>query len=388
MNNSEKMIINALVYRNETRSLEKLDVLCKDGKIAELGELGTLKCDGEIIDAEGYTLYPGLVDIHTHGRAGYDFTEAPAEALPHMARSYAEHGVTTVMPTLASAPYERMLASAKLLNDFKPADGEATFCGVHFEGRYLNAKKKGAHAEHLLAPLNADELDNEILKSLKAFHISAAYELDSDGSFTRTALEMGATLGLGHTNATYAEAKTAERSGITAYTHLFNAMPALHHRDGGAVAACLEGDSFAELICDGIHISPEMVRLAYRNKGAERLSLISDSMEATGSPDGEYAIAGNKVIVKNGKALTLEGALAGSTLTLDGAVQNLMDFCGIPLTDAIICATEAPAREVGIFDKYGSIDAGKSADILFVPSGAKNFKIDKIMLRGSLINKE
>ncbi len=386
MNNSEKLIINGLVYRNETRNFEELDILCKDGRIAAMGKRGSLTC-AEVIDASGYTLYPGLIDVHTHGIAGYDFTSAPSEALPKMARSYAVHGVTSVMPTLASAPYEQMLCSAQLLDSFTPADGEAEFCGVHFEGRYLNAKKKGAHAEHLLAPLDARELDNDVLKSLGAFHISAAYELDTDGSFKRAALDMGATLGLGHTNATYAQAKEAERSGITAYTHLFNAMPPLHHRDGGAVAACFEGACFAELICDGIHISPEMVRLAYRNKGAERLALISDSMEATDSPDGEYSIAGNKVIVKDGKALTLEGALAGSTLTLDRAVQNLMDFCDIPLSTAIICATEAPAKEVGVFDECGSLDIGKRADILFVPNGAKDFKIDRLMLRGSLINK-
>jgi N-acetylglucosamine-6-phosphate deacetylase len=258
---------------------------------------------------------------------------------------------------------------------------------VHLEGRYLNVKKRGAHAENMLAPLTADELLRFAMK--KALHISAAFELDIDGSFSRAALGIGATLGLGHTLATYAEAKKAEENGVTSYTHLFNAMPPLHHRDGGAVAACLLGNGYAELICDGIHIAPEMIALAYKCKGAEGISLISDSMEATGCADGEYSIAGNPVTVKDGKALTHDGALAGSTLTLDEAVQNLVDFCSIPLTDAILCATETPAKQMGIFDFCGSIDVGKKADILFCDAQdvEKNiFKIKKIMLRGNFIN--
>ena len=159
-------------------------------------------------------------------------------------------------------------------------------------------------------------------------------------------------------------------------------MPPLHHRDGGAVAACLLGDAFAELICDGIHIVPEIVSLVYKCKGEDGLVLISDSMEATGCRDGEYSIAGNPVTVKNGKALTHSGALAGSTLTLDVAVQNLMDFCNIPLSKALPCATEAPAREVGIFDECGSIDVGKRADMLFIAPDEKKLQIKKIMLRG------
>ena len=173
----------------------------------------------------------------------------------------------------------------------------------------------------------------------------------------------------------------AESRGVTAYTHLFNAMPPLHHRDGGAVAACLMGDAYAELICDGIHIAPEMVNLAYSLK-KDRLVLISDSMEATGAADGEYSIAGNPVTVKNGKALTHDGALAGSTLTLDKAVQNLMDFCHIPLSRAIICATQAPAKEMGIFDTCGSIAVGKRADIIFADMDEQRFNIRQVMLRG------
>ena len=381
------LIKNALVYRNESHDFHATDILCDGEKIIKMTRRGEMSFDGiDVFDANDMAIIPGFVDVHTHGRSGYDFVSCGADALHTMARDYASHGVTTVMPTLASAPYDVMLGAAKNIGDFSPNADEANFCGVHIEGRYLNPKKKGAHAEELLAPLCADELEDPVWKSLNALHISAAFELDVDGSFANAAKEMGATMSLGHTNATYAEAKRAEECGVTAYTHLFNAMPALHHREGGAVCACLTGDAFAELICDGIHIAPEMVRLAYQCKRAEKLALISDSMEATGSADGEYSIAGNPVTVKNGKALTHDGALAGSTLTLDEAVQNLMDFCKIPLSEAVICATEAPAREVGIFDECGSIDIGKRADMIFVDVDENKLKIRKIMLRGSFIN--
>ncbi len=376
------LIRNAKVYQNATRAFVPADLLIEDGVIRRVGQL---EVAGDVWDAEGTYLVPGLVDVHTHGRAGHDFLNCTDEELHRMARDYARHGVTAVMPTLASATLEKMLAATHRINRFEPAADEASFVGVHWEGRYLNPSKRGAHAEELLASLCAEELDRQVLRDCKALHISAAFELDRDGSFARMASHLGATLGLGHTEATYAQAVEAEKNGVTAYTHLYNAMPPLHHRDGGAVLAALMGGGFAELICDGIHVCPEMAALAYRNKGAERLVLISDSMEATGCPDGEYAIAGMPVTVKDGIARTHDGALAGSTLTLDQGVNNLIKFCSIPLTDAILCATEAPAKEMGVFDRYGSIEEGKYADLL-VLRDVGSLDILRVMRQGTWIN--
>lgn len=372
------LIKNGLVYRNNERCFASLDILIKDGRISSIAESGAFDgVDARIIDASGYRLTSGLIDVHTHGICGYDFLSADSSALKRMSQAYLSHGVTAVMPTLASGRLEDMLDAARRIN------GIADFCGVHLEGRYLSPSKRGAHAIELLSAPNADELDLFDELKLKNLHVSAAFELDTDKSFLNKALQIGATLSLGHTNASYIEAVELEASGVSAYTHLYNAMPPLHHREGGAISACLLGNAFAELICDGIHVSQEVIKLTYNIK-RDKLVLISDSMEATDCPDGEYSIAGNPVTVKGGIARTLDGALAGSTLTLDCALKNLMTICNIPLEDAIINATEAPAKEVGIFNDCGSIDVGKRADILFIDRNA--FEINAILKNGESVS--
>ena len=378
------LIKNGLIYQNMARRFLPLDILIENKKIVKISSRGELEgVDADIVDASDFRLTSGFIDVHTHGIAGSDFLYADSEALKKMSRAYLSHGVTTVMPTLASGELKEMLSATKNINSFDEENSGASFCGAHIEGRYLNPLKRGAHAPELLVLPCANELCDFASIGLKNLHISAALELEGGKEFLTKALELGATLSLGHTNATYAEATEFERMGVTAYTHLYNAMPPLHHREGGAVAACLNGEAYGELICDGIHVAREVVALTYKIK-RDKLTLISDSMEATDSPDGEYFIAGNKVNVKDGIARTLDGALAGSTLTLDVALQNLMSFCDIPLEDAIINATEAPAREVGIFDTCGSLDVGKRADILFIDKS--RFKINSVMRNGFKIN--
>lgn len=353
------LLLGGRVWRDTHEFRESCPVLLRDGVIVAVGEGAKGASADAVTDLSGMTVLPGLVDVHTHGRSGYDFNFATAAQMKQIKRDYARQGVTTVFATLASAPLEEWKASASAII-------ESGYEGIHLEGRYLNPLKRGAHAEKLLAPLNASELE-EVLRGISIpCHVSAALELDEDGSFSRKATALGATLGLGHTNATAAQAKLAMERGATSFTHLYNCMPPLHHREGGAVAVALTGDAFGELIADGIHVSPEMIALGYRCLGKDKTVLITDSMSATGCADGEYSIAGMPVTVKNGKAVTSEGALAGSTLELWQGVRNLMSFAGIPLADAIACATINPARMVGIDDTVGSIDVGKRADLLLV----------------------
>lgn len=362
------LIINARVYHSQTKSFFDGSVLVEDGIITAVSR-GEIKADGaKIIDAKGKLLVPGLVDMHTHGRAGGDFNYADKAQMIKMAKSYLKSGVTAVMPTLASATPDELISSIEAINALATEEGELPFiAGVHLEGRYLSPKKRGAHAPELLASLDADEMESIISHIDGAKHVSAALELDEDGSFLSRALELGATVGLGHTAADYKTASRLINNGVTSMTHLFNTMPPLHHRDGGAVAAGLLGNAYCELICDGFHISPEMVQLAYRLlERDDRLVLITDSMEATGCADGEYSIAGMPVIVKNGEARTVDGAIAGSTLSLLDGVKNLAAFANTTFEKALYCATMTPAAALGIADKIGSIDEGKRGDMLIL----------------------
>ena len=362
-------IRNARIYHTVSRSFSVGSVLVQNGRISALyTEDITPPAGIPVYDAEGRRVIPGLVDVHTHGRAGGDFGTADSALMTVMAKSYLDSGVTTVMPTLASAPLSELETSIDRINTLR-AEAAASkgvlphIAGTHLEGRYLNVKRRGAHAADLLVKPDPAEVEGLLCRMEGARHVSAALELD-DGDFLRHALELGATLSLGHTDADFETASELFSKGVTALTHTFNAMPPLHHRDGGVVAAGLTSDTaLCEMICDGFHIAPHMVKLAYRLAG-ERLVLITDSMEATGCADGEYRIAGNPVTVKDGKARTHDGAIAGSTLSMWEAVRNLRDFAGTTLENAIYAATMAPAREIGLEGEIGSIEAGKRADLL------------------------
>lgn len=385
------LIINAELYDTETRDFFAGDLLEREGRILEISRGSSAwrdrLPDSEIYDAAGRRVLPGLVDVHTHGRAGGDFVSADMDTLRRMSESYLRSGVTTILPTLASAEPEQLHAAIQRLRRLageelsEAGQPQVHIAGLHLEGRYLNPAKRGAHAPSLLAPLDADELEGFLQAMPGVRHITMAPELDADGSFLRRALACGATVALGHSMATYAQATAAFDSGVTAVTHLYNALPPLHHREGGAVCAALLSDRVScELICDGLHISPEMVRLASRLAG-DRVVLITDSMEATGCPDGAYSIAGMPVTVTNGKALTSDGALAGSTLTLLDGVYNYARFAGRSFGEAVYAATMAPALEVGLADELGSLAPGKRADALIV---GKDGRPDAVLCGGRI----
>ena len=385
------LICNAQVFCAESKSFFHGEVLVSDGIIRAVApSIPKTEYDAsatEILDAQGRYLIPGLVDVHTHGRAGGDFSTADTELMRRMSQSYLRSGVTTLLPTLASAPLEDLYAAAARIeavrSDTQNDPSFASFAGLHLEGRYLNPSKRGAHAPHLLYSLDADEALEILNRCGGVRHISAALELEGGQSFLARMKAAGVTIGLGHTAATYAQAMTAIEGGAVSLTHLFNAMPPLHHRDGGAVCAGLVTPHvFCELICDGFHIAPEMVKLAYRMKG-DHLTLITDSMEATDCADGEYAIAGMPVIVKDGKARTIDGAIAGSTLSLSEAVKNLTDFAGISLGEAVYAATMAPARQVGLDTTVGSITPGKRADLVWLD---ENCTVLSVMHQGTVVS--
>lgn len=358
-----------------SRRLVPNEALTVEGdKIASLGAPGS----GETLDASGLLVLPGLVDAHTHGRAGVDFLNASASDLKMLREAYARTGVTSPIPTLASGTREEWKDAIRRI-----CLSDAEFDGIHLEGRYLNPAKRGAHAPELLVPPEASDLADVLSAVSLPCHVTAAFELDADGSFTACALAHGVTLGLGHSNATYAEASLAVSRGVTSFSHLFNTMPPIHHRAGGAVVCALTEDAvYTEMIVDGIHICPETVKLAYRSKPRDKFVLITDSMEATGCPDGNYSIAGQPVVVKDGKALTLDGALAGSTLNLLQGIKNLISFAGAEVVDAVACATINPARMLGIDSSVGSLEVGKLANVILT-DGDLNLK--HVICRGKLL---
>lgn len=367
------LLTGGRVWLEEHTFAENCDILIENNTIVAMGDACKGMTADQVVPMQGMTLLPGLLDGHTHGRIGYDFDSATVEQMKEMKLDYARHGVTAVFATLASATVEQWLTSIHNME-------QSGYEGIHLEGRYLNVKKKGAHAEHLLAPLDANELEHILQSVHLPCHISAALELDADGSFSKKALEHGATLGLGHTCATAAEAKRALQNGAISFTHLYNAMPPLHHREGGAVSVALTSENcYGELIVDGMHVCGDMVKLAYRCLGKDRLVLISDSMSATCCADGEYAIAGQPVVVTNGKATLHDGTLAGSTLNLFDGMRNLMKFADVPLADAVACATINPARMLGVDQTLGSIAVGKRADILVVDD---RVELKKVLTNG------
>lgn len=339
----------------------------------------------EVIDAAGLYACPGLVDVHTHGRASADFCDANDTELAKMAADYAANGVTALCPTLASDTFENWKKAAERV----AKSGLSAFVGLHLEGCYLAPAKRGAHATALLRAPDANEV-----KTLAAAvaplptRVTYAPELDTDGRFAAALGSLGVLLSMGHTEADYGQAVTAIRRGVTAASHLFNAMPPLHHRKGGAVAAALCEDIFAELICDGLHIAPEMVKLTYRAKG-EKLVLISDSMAGTGCPDGNYSIAGQPVIVKDGIARTADGALAGSTANLLDEVRNLSAFANISFGKALYAATAAPAALLGMQGRLGTLQSGARADLILLDAAslsALGARPARVMQAGALVN--
>ncbi len=358
-----------MVYNTPLRRFVRADLLIEDDKIADTDFSGDPTDDTYIVDCAGHYIIPGLVDVHTHGRGGYDFNTADEVGCKAMRRSYAEVGTTTLLATLASAPKDALYASMEAIGqNRRTEEGLAHIAGIHLEGRYLNPLRRGAHDQKLLAPLNADEVLSFLEKMEPVpMRISAAFEMDGSEDVLRAILSKGAIATMAHSDATYDESMRAVENGVTGFTHTFNAMRPLHHREPGNIAASLLCDeAYTELICDGEHIHPAMIAMTARLKPQDKVVLITDSMEGAGCPDGQYEIAGLPVLVKNGKAVNEEGAIAGSTLDMFTALKNYMAFTGNTLEEALPVATANPAAMTGLTSLCGSIEKGLRADLLIL----------------------
>ncbi len=304
---------------------------------------------------------PGLVDIHTHGAAGEDFSDGSPDGLPALSRHYASHGVTSFLASVMTLKEPALTRAVRTVRDFvRPADG-AKCAGIHLEGPFLSHARRGAQAaENLCLPDTAmfHRLNRESGGQIRL--VTVAPELPGAIPFIEEVSKL-CTVALGHTDADYETAMAAFQAGASHVTHLFNAMPPLLHRAPGVIGAALDSGATVELICDGLHVHPSAVRLAVKAFGGQ-LAAVSDSLRCTGMPEGEYELGGQTVELKDGRACLLHtDTLAGSTADLLSELRNLVSF-GIPLEQALTAVTLTPARAVRLDGELGSIAEGKRAD--------------------------
>ena len=317
------------------------------------------------VDLGGAYVIPGLIDIHTHGNSGVDFSDGDYEGLKTMAAFLARRGVTGFAPASMTLPYNvlsRAYATARHLADETPA-GCARLLGINMEGPFFSEKKKGAqNAAYLRAPdFDAFEKLFEECGGLIRI-VDLAPELPGAADFAARAAKL-CTVSVAHTDATYGEARAVYEAGATHLTHLFNAMPSIHHRRPGVIGAASENDRvYAELICDGQHIHESAVRMAFKLFPG-RICLISDALRCCGMPDGQYELGGQDVFLSGGIARLADGTIAGSAATLYECLLKAISF-GIDRDEAIRAATLNPARQLGCADRVGSIAEGMQADFL------------------------
>ncbi len=319
------------------------------------------QAEGEVLDFGGSLVLPGFIDIHTHGAMGADTMDATDEAMQTMKKHMAAHGVTAFLPTTVTVPTEAILKSLRAAKKNEKGEG-AAIIGLHLEGPYFSPENVGAqNPDYIRRPDKADidKIVNEVPGFIRM--MSLAPEVEGAKEAIRYLKEKGVVAAMGHTKADYETAVEAIRAGVTEATHLFNCMTGLTHRAPGVVGAALEAPGvYAELICDGVHVSPAAAKVAIRAKGTDKIVLISDSIRAAGMPDGEYELGGVPVIVENGTARTPGGNLAGSTSDILACVKNVLAW-GFTLAEAVQMASENPAAAIGESRK-GKIAPGFDAD--------------------------
>lgn len=357
---------------------KKLDVEFERGIITNIGQ----NLHGEeYLDLEERMLLPGFIDVHTHGREGYDFSTAGPEEIKKMCVSYAINGVTSVLSTTMTMEYE--LSKAMMINNRKAIEQAVNGCrilGINMEGPFLGVDRKGCHDEQYLLPIREDlfrELD--VLSGENIRLVDLDPNLPGAIDFIKK-YSQNKTISLAHTSANYDVACEAVKAGASHVTHLFNAMNGLHHREPGLIGMVSDCQVYAELICDGIHIHPAVIRMMFSLIG-DRIVIISDSMSAAGLSEGEYELGGLKVNVIDRKATLMDGTLAGSTTNIFEEVRNLIQF-GIKKEKAILSATLLPARTIGMDHEVGEIQVGKNADLLVVSS---DFELEQVYIGGKKI---
>jgi len=372
------LIKNAKLFLDNS-IIESGFIKINDGKIADFGTMSELSYktsynfETDFINAEGCIVAPGFIDEHIHGVVGFDFMDESIgkQVLELVSQALVKEGTTSFLATTMTDSMFNIKAVCNsvymAMNDLRPKAPGAKLLGVHMEGPYINSAFRGAQRdEHIVAP-NPEQFQSVFEKTNKVIKlVTYAVEKDAECQFTKTLRELGVVAACGHSNATSTEVATHVQAGLGSITHFHNAMSKFNSREPGVVVAGFAEPVFVEMIVDGIHTHPSVVKATYRAKGADQIILITDSNRAKSLPDGSYDLGGQIIIKQGGECLTEDGHLAGSVLAMIDAVTNMVKFSECSLHDAVKMASSSPAKNLGIFGERGSIDKGKWADLLFL----------------------
>lgn len=335
-----------------------------------------------VIELAGRWVLPGFVDVHVHGGGGAQCNTTDPDEVRRVASFHAQHGTTALLATTVSAPVDDLLAALDAIGTAAaaPAPGAADILGAHLEGPFLSRDWPGAMDPAHFRPPDAATAERLLTPHVRL--ITLAPELPGAAELIATATAQGIAVSLGHSGATYAQTRAATEAGARAATHAFNAMRPLHHREPGILGAALDLDALTtEVIADGHHVAPAAVRLLTRLKGPHRTMLVTDAIEAAGLPDGDYRLGARPIHVVDGQA-TLPGTetIAGSTLTMDAAVRNVVAFAGVEVEDAARMAATTPAEMLGIADRKGAVAPGRDADLAILD---RDLTLAAVLTRGT-----
>ena len=340
--------------------------------------------NAEHIDASKLLVAPGFIDPHVHGCCGVDVMEGNHDSLNAVSRILVRHGTTSFLPTTVSSPPDVLRRAAEQLGAAmaRPFDG-AQPLGIHLEGPFISVAKRGTHQAANVLPPDPNLLEQWVLASGNTVKLlTIAPELKGIEALLIMANHFGVTIAMGHSNATFAEAKAAADRGVYYAVHAFNAMRAFSHRDPGIIGEVLVDDRiFAEIIADGVHVDEAVVRVFARAKGSSRALLVTDAISATDMPDGHYALGGDTVEVVNGICRNAEGRLAGSTLTQEVALRNFVEWTKWPFEQALPCLTLNPARALKL-EKKGILEPGADADVVIMD---EEFRVFKTLVAGRVV---
>lgn len=365
--NQELLITNCTLF-DAANNEQTTCVLIENGIIARIGKIEAADGYDNILDAQERILAPGLIDVHIQGAGGADVLDATAEALQAISQACARFGVTAFLATTVYKPGKAnehlALAAENVGNDL----GGAALLGIHLEGPFISAEKRGMIQPDCLCPPSKQVLDEimDITKGRLAI-MTIAPELPGSPAMIRRLVDSNVVASFGHSNATYEQTLEGFDAGISHVTHLFNAMPSIHHRQPGPLAAIFETERVtAQVIPDGVHIQPPVLRLAFKALGPQRTIPITDGMQAIGLPDGKYVYNGIDYESKDGAARYADGTLIGTALGLSQLLDRFIKFANCPLNVAIKMASENPAKLLSIEDKKGSVAVGKDADLVLL----------------------